>query len=616
MSSRRSFIAATTAIAAMLAAPDGGLAQQWKEGERLLIAPMVGGLDLCLIEPANATAEPDAHLKSDCRRADGSAAARVESTLDEIGPRVSPSSRYQLGYTLNIPLLQLFRRRDGGDWRVDDELVARFARTVRDADRPVVLYLFATHFSVNAPIEGELASDTANLAVTARGPLAIDKYHGLDIFPWSVATLDNGISRRREEAIDAVAQAICRLPEKDVAKIRAVTLLGELHHLYPGFQSGMGFAPPYLISDYSEVSRRGFREFLLTRFGSIDALNRHLGSAFATFDSLEPPSKDIRTEPLQHFWEHIDPFAHGRLPISGWTYLRGRAMPASVRVYLDGRLLARVTASLGRQDVAAAHPEFATADVGWRYDLPFADLPYGVHRIDAVAEDSNGGLFWLGSRRFAYVDREQSPARELPYEPLSGVNPAESGALAFSIDTPPDLIAVFFNPLVPLWHEFRGQQVADYLAHFARRLDRTCLADTPTYVHQIAPFANPSWDATKYAIDASLRTIADVRLGISLYGESSYGRSFLDWYESNSGQIQYGITEFHPLRPMDADELQQTFDRHHAHGARFVTFFVDGHPRRPVDDAQSIFVYTTFNPDVRAYGSDRLFRAAQEVMRR
>jgi len=67
---------------------------------------------------------------------------------------------------------------------------------------------------------------------------------------------------------------------------------------------------------------------------------------------------------------------------------------------------------------------------------------------------------------------------------------------------------------------------------------------------------------------------------------------------------------------MDADELQRTFDRHHAHGARFLSFFVDGQPRRPIGQAQSIFVSTTFNPDVHLFGSDRLFRAVQDIMRR
>jgi len=602
------------AISVALTAAGFARAQTWEEQERLLVAPMIGGLDACLIEPADRATEHDAHMKQDCRAPGGSAGARVEATLEEIGPLISPSSRYELGYTLNVPLLRLFRR-DADQWRIDDELVRRFARTVKDADRPVVLYLFATHFSVHAPIEPALASDARNLAMTPLGPLGTDKYHGLDIYPWSVASTDNDITRRRREAIDAMVEELCRLPSRHHAKVKAVTLLGEVHQLYPDFESGMGFASRYLVSDYSAESKARFVSFLVDRFGSIDALNRYLGSSFLGFRQIDPPAKDIRKEPLKHFWEHIDSFAHGLLPVNGWAFLRGQSAPAWIRILLNGKQIARVAADLGRQDVAAAHPEFGTADVGWRFDLPFRDLPYGVHRIDVVAEADDGALLLLGSRRFAYVDRSQSAVKEVPSDPLTGVQPTDA-RIAASVDMPVDLTAVFFNPLVPLWHEFRAQQVASYLGSFARRLQGTCLTDAPTYVHQIAPFVNPSWDSTKYAVDASLRTIEGARLGISLYGEATYGRSFFDWYSENSGQIWYGITEFHPLRGMDADELQRTFDRHHAHGARFLSFFVDGQPRRPVGQAQSIFVDTTFNPDVRAFGSDRLFRAVQEIMRR
>ena len=591
----------------------GAWAESWTEEERLLIAPMIGRLDDCLIGPADAATEHDAHLKQDCRGPGGSAAARVEATLAEIGPLVSPSTRYELGYTLNVPLLRLFRQYRG-EWQVDDELVERYARTIRNADRPVVLYLFATHFSVHAPIEAALAADPRNLAATPRGPLTIDKYHGLDIFPWSVAVDDNDITRRRLEAIDAVVQELCRLPSWHYGKIKAVTLLGEVHHLYPDFESGMGFTAPYLVSDYSPASKAGFRVFLRDRFSSVEGLNKHLGSSFRDFAEIEPPAKDIRKEPLNHFWEHIDAFAHGTLPITGWAHARGRLAPVWIRIYLNGKQVGRVAADLGRQDVAAAHPEFGTADVGWRFDLSFSELPHGLHRVDVVAETDAGDLL-LGNRRFAYVDRTQAEVKEVPSQLLPDVQPP-ADRIAASIDTPGDLTAVFFNPLVPLWHEFRASQVARYLGSIARRLQGTCMADVPTYVHQIAPFVNPSWDATKYAVDASLRTIDGVRLGISLYGESAYGRSFFDWYSEHSGQIWYGVTEFHPLRAMDADELQRTLDRHHAHGARFLSFFVDGLPRLPLGNAESIFVYTTFSPNVPALGSDRLFRAMQEIMQR
>jgi hypothetical protein len=606
-------------VVALLVAATVAIAIAWQlglsgDGNRLLLAPMIGGLDLCMIEPHDQAAEHDAHLKQDCRRPEGSAAARVEATLAEIGPRFSRSGDYELGHTLHVPLLQLFRQRDG-EWRIDEELVARFARTIRDAGRPVVLYLFGTHFSVRAPIEPWLARDAANLAATPGGPLAVDQYHGLEVYPWSVATTANEITRRRLEAIEAVARAVCDLWWWQRRRIRAVTLLGEVHQLFPAFETGMGFAPPYAVTDYSEASRKGFRAFLGERFQTIAALNEHLGSSFGDFSEVDPPAKDIRTEALRHFWEHIDSFAHGELPVSGWARSSGGTTPVWIRIYLNGRQVGRVKADLGRQDVAAVHPEFGTANVGWRFDLRFRDLPHGIHRVEVVAEFEDSALMLLGSRRFVHVDRTQAAVKDIPSEPLPGVQPADARIKA-SIDMPADLASVFFNPLAPLWHEFRAQQVARYLSFIAGQLQGTCLAEKPTYIHQIAPFVNPSWDATKYAVDASLRPIEGLRLGISLYGESTFGRSFFDWYTQESGHRTYGVTEFHPLRAMKADELRRTLERHRAHGAKFLSFFVDGLPRRPVGEAQSIFVYTTFNPDVRAFGSDRLFRSVQEIMQR
>lgn len=598
-------------IVVAIALAAGALLALRSDPDRLLLAPMIGGLDLCIIEPADA-AERDVAQKQDCRGPGGSAAARVEATLAEIGPPVSRSGRYALGYTLNIPLLQLFRRQ-GDDWRIDDELVARYVRTVRDAGRPVVIYLFATHFSVGARIESALARDPANLAVSSRGPMAIDQYHGLDVYPWSVATTDNEITRRRTEAIDAIVGQLCALPWWHRRRIAAVTLLGEVHQMYPNFEAGMGFAPPYIVSDYSERSKEGFRAFLGERFGTVAALNGYLGSSFADFGAIEPPARDIRREPLRHFWEHIDAFAHGVLPINGWAHTPGQKAPTWIRIFLNGRQVARVPADLGRQDVTAVHPEFDKADVGWRFDLRFADLPFGLHRIDVLAE-RGGGLVQLGSRRIAHVDRAQSTVQPQPAEPLPQKLPADGG-VEFSIDTPAELASLFFNPLVPLWHEFRGQQVVRYLSHIARRQHGTCLADTAAYVHQIAPFANPSWDATKHAVDASLRPIDGLNLGISLYGEAAYGRSFFDWFTRKSGQRGYGVTEFHPLRAMAADELGRTFDRHRAHGAHFLSFFVDGYPRRRLPDKPSIFTDTTFNPDVTRFGSDQLFRSVQELMK-
>ena len=109
----------------------------WRGGERpLLLAPAIGGLSDCLD-----MTEPDAPLEAACTGAQGSAAARVQGILSALGPRQSPNGRLQVGYTLVVPLLNLFRpdaQADGG-WAVDATALQRIARTVQGVDRPVVL---------------------------------------------------------------------------------------------------------------------------------------------------------------------------------------------------------------------------------------------------------------------------------------------------------------------------------------------------------------------------------------------------------------------------------------------------------------------------------------------
>ena len=608
-----------TAWALVLAAAIGAgvLLTTWSTSPRvagdrgpLLLVPMFNLTDPCL----SPGPELKAPVEPGCVKEGGSAAALVATTLDPLGPTQSPNGRFELGYTLQFPLLRLLKSQ-GDDWVVDQPLVDRLARALQDSDRPAIVYLFSTHFGVAAPIEPVLARDVANLAVTPAGPLGPDRYYDIDVYPWTVARFDNGITRRREQAIDAVVAALCRLPTSARARIRGITLLGELHQLFPDFQSGMGFSGPYRVSDYSPASVEGFRRFLSGRFQSIEALNRALGADYPDFDAVTPPSKDIRRQPLGRYTEHIDAYAQGTLPVSGWVQLPPK--PGSpgetgwVRIYRNGEPVGRTRVGLSRQDVVAAHPEFGSADVGWRIDLDFSSWPAGLHRIDAILEGTDGGMVHLATRRVAVMDRAQSPPAQQPERALPPTVPAP-GSLRFSVDSPADQADVYFNPLVPLWHRFRAEQVVAYLRHFEARLDGSCLSSVPLYTHQITPFTNPSWDASKFAVEASLEGAGRLRLGVSLYGETTYGLSFLDWFAA-SGRPLYGVTEFHPLRAVDAAEARPILDRHARAGARFVSFFLETRgadgtiygPRNPF----------AFDPDNPAHGSDRLYGSMKTLVR-
>jgi hypothetical protein len=573
--------------------------------KRLLLAPMFNVFDPC------SDLEADPASVGNCNQPGGSAAQLVENTLSKFGPTIDPNGRFELGYTLHIPLLRLFKR-ENAEWVIDQSSVERIVRTLHDSNRPAVVYLFSTHFGVNSPIETDLAGDPSNLAVTMAGPLSRDKYYDHDIFPWTFATTNNNLTRRRAQAIDAVVEEICRLPKSDRDKIRGITMLGELHHLFPNFQGGMGFQDKYLITDYSQASIADFRSFVEARYHWVFALNNSLGSTYKSFAEVDPPSKDIRTQPLTRFTEHIDSYAHGSVPIAGWLYVPTGAQRAQpwVRLYLDGEFVERLPANLSRQDVRDANPGFSTADVGWRFDLKFSDLPSGIHRVDVLFEERPDHWVNLGSRDISVMERNQATPRILPQKELPPAVPPGLN-LRWSMDYPVNLTSYYYNPLVPLWHEFRNSQVVNYLSYVDKRVRRSCLKDTKTYVHQLIPFPNPSWDFNKFAVDASLKPLGDIHLGVSLYGEATYGSSFFDWY-SKSKHTSYGVTEFHPLRPLSLELARQMFEKHRTSNAQFLSFFLK--TQKMKEELSGAAYQFAFDPDNPAFGSDQLHSTVKTLI--
>ena len=152
MMTRRFWRVAAPAVALTAVALGAWLA--WHspaQPSRLLMAPMMNVIDPCLGAPSRA-ASAALDPASECDREGGSAAGLIERTLSDLGPRVSPNGRFELGYTLQFPLLRLLREQ-GSDWVVDQPAVERLVRTLHDVDRPAIVYLFSTHFGVDSPIE-------------------------------------------------------------------------------------------------------------------------------------------------------------------------------------------------------------------------------------------------------------------------------------------------------------------------------------------------------------------------------------------------------------------------------------------------------------------------------
>ena len=577
---------------------------------KLILAPMIGGLDLCLFnDKTQIQAMPDSRFKAMCLDAGQGAGQIVTKTLENISPE-KETSQMRLGYTLHVPLFRLLEVK-GERFEVNEAYLKAVINTIRQVDYPVVVYLFSTHFETGSPVEAALARNAANLLQTQQGTLGKAKYYGIDIYPWNFTSTENPVSRIRELAITRFMQEMCHLAPADQSKVIGLTVLGELHHLFPSFQDGMGFAGDYLITDYSPASVSGFRKFLENRFGSIAALNAYLDARFAGFEQVPAPGKDIRKEALNNYFEHLDAFAHGVIPVSGWTQVKGGTMgQGPVLIYVDGELLGQTAARYSRQDVLAAHPEFGTADVGWRYELDFSRMTPGVHVVEVFVAPPEGPMLRLAKREFAVVARDQSPPKPSPQAVLPPWHEPDA-TLQFSVDSPSQAASFYYNPLAALWHQFRQQQIAGYLDHFAKVARQGCLPAGKVFSHQIVPFANPGWDQSKYATGRDLAVPHTMRLGASLYGETSYGASFGDWF-SATGRSGYGVTEFHPLKPLAPLALSQVFQTHQRHGAEFLSFFVNAYGLR--DDPTYQGNPFSLDLDNAHAGSDVLFRSIQTIM--
>ncbi len=588
----------------------------WSKRPPLLLAPMMD-LTACLLSDGPATQDQasDSSLKN-CHGPQGSAAALVQATLSPLTPMAQAHPNWSWGYTLKVPLLNFVQQSPTG-WQVDTRAIDKVVRTIEQTGKPLVLYLFSTHFSVNAPAEVELAQNPDNLAHTRDGPMPIDRYYGQPIYPWSVARLDNPITQVRETVIQALQERICAQPASVRQHIQAITLLGEVHHLFPAFESGMGFSGPYRVSDYSPSSRAAFQAFLQQRHGSISRLNQVLGSQFSQWTDILPPGKDIRQEKLQHFFEHQDSFASGRLPLTGWVHLPAGTTPdpstttppTQVHVFVNGRFVAQTPVALSRQDVLAAKPELGHANVGWRHDLDFSSWPSGVHRIDLAVKQGRGELHHLATRQVAIGNRQQQPLQTVPAQAMPPMAPLPAHAQAYT-DEPRDLASYYYNPLAREWLAFRESQVQAYLQHFNRLFYTGCLAHTPRYSHQILPNFNPGWDSEKFAVNSSLQPQTKLQLGVSLYGETSYGPAFTHWLRQNQ-HTRYGITEFHPLRTMPPAALSGLLQRHHAQGAQFLSFFMDTHVHTDQGTGLNLFSLGPHNPQ---HASDQLFWSLQQVL--
>ena len=70
------------------------------------------------------------------------------------------------------------------------------------------------------------------------------------------------------------------LDESARSRIIAITLAGELHHLYPDFENGVGEYENIQVTDYSPESQADFRSWLQKKYGTLEQLNQQWWTTF------------------------------------------------------------------------------------------------------------------------------------------------------------------------------------------------------------------------------------------------------------------------------------------------------------------------------------------------
>ncbi|MCP1314295.1 MULTISPECIES: beta-galactosidase [unclassified Halomonas] len=576
-----------------------------------LISPMIDGMRGCESAVADTSIVDGGEAWQACMQRNESAASLIEASLSRIGPMVSEDGRFELGYTLGMPLLS-YVSIDDGEINVDRDIIRHDLGVIEDSERSLVFYLFGNHFVLDdqAAAAAASAADPRSLMALANGSSPIDNYFSSSIYPWSLGDDEALYQRARTEAMNAVLDEVCRLPQEDRDKIRAVTTLGETHHFFTDFMGGMGYERPFEVTDYSEPSQTRFRQWLETRFDSISRLNAALSSSFESFEQINAPSKDIASQPLNNYFEHFDAHAYGELPFFGWAF-DANGEPFDIYVYLDGQFIGEADTDLTRLDVAQAIDGLEDSNVGYRYDLDFKTMSPGLHSVELriVTQDSTS---LLERYTLAVIDRQQSTPEPVASYQLPEPAAALPGSLRFWADYPPRETTVYYNPLAALWNEFREHQVQHEIETYADIISQSCFEPEQVFSHQIAPEFKGSWNPQLFAASASLNANEHYSQGINLYGGIIYADYFFDWLDKK-GHERYGVPEMHPMTNMDPDLLAQALTRHHDNGAVFLSpYFVsilDG--RFGTDEEHGKFMVREDNAD---YGSAQYFQALRQVM--
>lgn len=598
-------------LAALLTLPALAAAQPaQKPRVPFIIAPTIEGSQLCDEATADQRIRSLDMAYALCRKRNLDGAAAVSRLLDTLEPG-GPQGQVQVGYTATLQLLGLYQRTAKG-WVIDTARVDEFLRVVTKVHRPVVVYLAADHFDSVGPITEELRKDPRNLMQLRNGRSPELGYFGYRIMPYTLS-IDPTIpvNRYRREALNYVASRIKALPKATQNRIVAYTLAGELHHMYPDFENGMGAYQDVQVTDYSPASITGFRQWLRIKYQTIERFNARTSLSYASFDEVPAPSKNIRNEKLNTFGEHYDAFADGTLPVAGWLWDPNKAIQ-QLDLYVDGQHIGPIPYGLNRLDVYRAEASVTNPNTGFRYNIDYSAMRPGKHRAQVIVT-SNGSRYQLAEVEFLVTTRDKVQEASTKAAEVPSLKSANSlpGVRSW-LDLPKSLQDVYYNPLARDWNLYRESQVYAFLNEFHQWALKAGLPSDKLFSHQIVPDVNSSWNPQLFAAGKTLDGSAPWKQGLNMYGGATNSTWLRDFMHKN-GITGYGVPEFNPQQWKREGIHLAAMQSHQRAGARFISpYYFSVVPDRFRGGPEHGVNRMELRPDNPKDGSDLFYRAIVE----
>lgn len=583
----------------------------------MVIAPVVEGLMACDPKPPPEFREM-VHARSQCVRHGRDAVRALTAVLDELEPG-GPRGDVQVGYTLTVHLLSLYRQREGR-WQLDERQVDRVLELLRRVPRPVVLYLVANHFDTTGPITPHLTADRRNLMQLADGSVPETSYFGYRVVSYTLQPDESiPLNRFRFDAVRQLGARVAALPSEVKDRIVAVTLAGEVHHMFPQFEGGMGNYEVVRMTDYSPASVAGFRRWLKDKYGTVDAMRAATGVSAAAFDAVQPPGRDLLAGGAAgERSDHFDGYADGRVPVSGWLWDPHKRVTA-LELHVDGRSVASMATDFNRLDVYRALDAVDEPSIGYRHDLDYAAWRPGSYALQVVARTASGS-YEVARRTLQVVAQPGRPgvwARLTAARAKHAELPALPAALGVraSLDIPYGAtLRVMFNPLARDWNDYRAAQVNAFIARFHAVAREAGLPADRLYSHQILSRVNSTWNPQYFAVDASLDASRPWKTGFNAYGGAT-GGAWTERFVREQRLQDYGVPEFHPQQWKKPDAASRALALHRRLGARFVSpYYLSLVSDQEAKD-QNAVKRLEIRPNNPMDGSDQLYRAIREAAR-